>query len=431
MAAAKAVKEQEIWDVAVIGGGAAGMMAAGQAAAKGARVVIIEKNSTLGKKLLITGGGRCNITNAEPKERVFLSKFNSRGKAADQFLFSPFSRHGVKDSIAFFNTQGLQTKVEARERVFPITNLSDSVWDVLVKVMRVGKVHVLSSSGVTKVTSKGNHIEYVTLINDQKIYAHSYIFATGGLSRPDTGSTGDGFKWLTELGHTVTAPDPSLVPLTVRDTWVPALAGVTLPNVTLSLLEDGKKVSSQTGGLLFTHQGISGPAALNLSKEVGERLPYGLVPLSLDLMPGTNLEALDELLLQTIAAGSNKKSRNLLTAIVPSGLVPVVLKFARINEERVANSLTREERITLGTVLKSIPLFAKGRLGFEKAIIASGGVELTEVEMKTMHSRIVDNLYIIGDLLNIDRPSGGYSLQLCWTTGTVAGQSAAETALQK
>lgn len=418
--------KEEVWDVAVIGGGAAGMMAAGQAAHAGARTVLIEKNQTLGKKLLITGGGRCNITNAEPDERVFLSKFNSRGKAADQFLFSPFSRHGVSDSLSFFNEHGLETKVEARNRVFPITDDAQSVWDVLHAYMIENNVHVMSGISVVKIVHESNHISYVQLANDQRIYAKSFIFATGGLSRPDTGSTGDGFEWLRELGHTVAKPDPSLVPLTLKDVWASSLAGVSLPNIMLSLIEDGKKTAKQTGGMVFTHQGISGPATLNLSRDVGERLPYGPVTLSLDLLPKETLETLDGRLREAIAAESNRKIRNVLSSLIPGALVPVVLNTANVEEDTPANSVTREQRIALGAVIKNILLFVKGRLGFEKAIIASGGVELTDVDTRTMRSRLIENLYIVGDLLNIDRPSGGYSLQLCWTTATVAALDASQ-----
>lgn len=424
------INTQDIWDVAVIGGGAAGMMAAGRAAEQGARVVLIEKNPKLGKKLLITGGGRCNITNGEPEERVFLSRFKTQGKPADQFLFSPFSRHAVADSIAFFNDRGVATKIEARGRVFPVTDSAESVWQALKEYLQEGTVTVISGTPVAHIESAGAHITEVVLANKQHIRARAYIMATGGLSRPETGSTGDGFEWLRALGHSVAAPDPSLVPLTLKDEWVKSLAGVSLPNISLAIIEDGKKVHKQTGGLVFTHKGISGPAALNISKEVGERLPYGPVTLSLDLLPKISLEKLDELLLETINSELNRMIKNVLGTLIPGALVSPVLARAGIQEDTPGNSVTREERITLGHTIKNLHLSVKGRLGFEKAVIASGGVDLREIDMKTMRSRNIDNLYVVGDLLNIDRPSGGYSLQLCWTTGTVAGMSAAAAALQ-
>ncbi len=256
----------------------------------------------------------------------------------------------------------------------------------------------------------------------------TFIFATGGLSRPDTGSTGDGFEWLRALGHTVAKPDPSLVPLTLKDAWAPTLAGISLPDITLSLLEDGKKVAKQSGGMLFTHQGISGPAALNLSKDVGERLPYGPVTLALDLLPKKSFEQTDELLRAAIAEEANRTIRNVLSAIIPKAIASVALAQANMREDTPCNSVTREERVALGKAIKNITLSVKGRLGYEKAIIASGGVPLTEIDTRTMQSRVIQNLYIIGDLLDIDRPSGGYSLQLCWTTGAVSGASAAAQA---
>lgn len=417
-------KTKEVWDVAVIGGGAAGMMAAGAAAEAGARVVLIEKNTALGRKLLITGGGRCNITNAEFDIRTLLAKFNSRGQSADRYLFSPFSRHGVSESLAFFNDRGLGTKVENRKRVFPITDSAESVFDVLQAYLVEGKVQIISGTPVRRLVKAGKEIDHVLLANDQRIYAKSYILATGGLSRPETGSTGDGFTWLKELGHTVIKPDPSLVPLTLKDSWVSTLAGVSLPDVILSIREDGKKVCRQAGGMLFTHQGVSGPAALHISKDVGDRLPYGPVELSLDLLPKESLESLDLKLQEVISESSNKKIRNVLGGLLPGAIVPVVLLQAELDEDTPGHSVTREKRILLGTVIKNLALQVKGRLGFEKAVIASGGVSLEEIDTKTMQSKVISNLYIIGDLLNIDRPSGGYSLQLCWTTGVVAGQGA-------
>ena len=419
--------ERETWDVAVVGGGAAGMMAAGRAAACGAKVVLIEKNPGLGKKLLITGGGRCNVTNAEFDTRTLLSKFNRRGTRTDQFLFSPFSKHGVEDSIAFFNDRGMPTKIEANKRVFPESDSAQSVWDVLVQYMNDGNVRVISGIKVTKIARDERRISHIELANGQRIVAHSYIFATGGKSRPETGSTGDGFHWLSSLGHTVSEPDASLVPLTLKDTWTKELAGVSLPNIALTLLQDGKKFGKQSGGMVFTHQGISGPAVLNLSRDVRDLLQYGQAELHLDLLPAQNQDALDTAL-RALLDQDNKKVKNVLGALIPSPLGAPALAQADIDPDLQSNSVTRTQRLSLAKAIKGLVLHVKGLLGVEKAIVTSGGVDLTEVDFRTMRSRIVDNLYIIGDLLNIDRPSGGYSLQLCWTTGMVAGESAAEAA---
>ncbi|MES2225977.1 MAG: NAD(P)/FAD-dependent oxidoreductase [Patescibacteria group bacterium] len=421
--------KDEMWDVAVIGGGAAGMMAAGRAAAQGARVVVIEKNPGLGKKLLITGGGRCNVTNAEPDTRVLLAKFNSRGKKTDQFLFSPFARHGAKDSLEFFNGRGMPTKIEDNNRVFPQSDSAQSVWDVLVQYMKEGGVKVISGIKVSKIVSKSGHISHVELVNGQRITARSFIFATGGKSRPETGSTGDGFAWLRALGHAIREPDASLVPLTIKESWVKDLAGVSLKGITLTLIQNGKKYGKQSGKMLFTHRGVSGPAVLNLSRDAGELLGYGPVTLSLDMLPSTNLEALDTKLRSVFSVDSNKKVKNVLGPFIPSpALVGAVLAQAAIDPDLACHSVTRAQRIALGHSIKGLTLTVKGLLGVEKAIVTSGGVALTEVDFRTMRSRLVDNLYIVGDLLDIDRPSGGYSLQLCWTTGMVAGENAARLA---
>ncbi|MEO6536146.1 MAG: aminoacetone oxidase family FAD-binding enzyme [Candidatus Paceibacterota bacterium] len=424
-------KEKKVWDVAVVGGGAAGMMAAGVAAAAGASVVLLEKNPGLGKKLLITGGGRCNVTNAEFDTRVLLAKFNSRGKKTDQFLFSPFSKHGVEDTLKFFNDRGMPTKVEANNRVFPESNSAQSVWDVLNSYIEEGRVKVIPGIKVINIAQENGRISYVELANQQRVLARSYIFATGGKSRPETGSTGDGFDWLRALGHEVKEPDASLVPLTLKDAWAKKLAGVSLPAITLTMLQNGKKYGKRAGGMLFTHQGISGPAVLNSSNDVGELLKYGPVSLSLDLLPGIALDALDVQLRARFEEDSNKKIRNVVSGMIPASLADVVFEKVGINGDSPCNAVTRAERIALGHTIKGIELNVRGLLGVEKAIVTSGGVVLTEVDFRTMRSTLIENLYIVGDLLNIDRPSGGYSLQLCWTTGTVAGLSAAEAAAKQ
>ncbi|CAN5727299.1 NAD(P)/FAD-dependent oxidoreductase [soil metagenome] len=423
-------KEKEVWDVAVVGGGAAGMMAAGVAAAAGASVVLLEKNPGLGKKLLITGGGRCNVTNAEFDTRTLLAKFNSRGKKTDQFLFSPFAKHGVEETLEFFHSRGMPTKVEANKRVFPESNTAQSVWDVLNTYIEEGRVKVIPGIKVTNIAQEDGRIAYVELANQQRVLAHSYIFATGGKSRPETGSTGDGFEWLRSLGHEVKEPDASLVPLTLKDSWAKALSGVSLPAITLTMLQNGKKYGKRAGGMVFTHQGISGPAVLNSSNDVGELLKYGPVSLSLDLRPDIALDALDVLLRTNFEEDSNKKVRNVVSKIIPSSLADVVFEKVGLNGDAPCHSVSRAERIALGHTIKGIEVNVRGLLGVEKAIVTSGGVALTEVDFRTMRSKLIDNLFVVGDLLNIDRPSGGYSLQLCWTTGTVAGLSAAEAAKQ-
>lgn len=435
-----------IYDLAVIGGGPAGMMAAGRAAERGLKVILLEKNDTLGKKLLITGGGRCNVTNAEMDTRTLLAKF----KDSDKYLFSTFAQHGVRESLDFFHSRNMPTKVEPGKRVFPLSNKAQSVWDVLVEYMKGGKVTVNSNSQVVSCQlkvesspaspeastdakalvdkSQGKKITSLKLKDGSLIHAKSFVLATGGKSHPETGSTGDGFKWLAGMGHTVSEPRAALVPVKVSDEWVHALSGFSLPEAKITLFQNGTKVPGKQavkkGKVLFTHFGLSGPAVLNMSSEIDELLKYGDVVLSLDLLPTHDYATLNEALQKLFKKQSNKKFKNALSVLIPAPLVPAVFALSGIDEEVPCHSVTREERLALVHLLKGIPIHPTGLLGADKAIITSGGVSLDEIDWKTMRSRLVPNLYIVGDLLDIDRPSGGYSLQLCWTTGWVAGSSA-------
>ena len=414
-------KKDTIWDLVVIGGGPAGMMAAGTASQnKKLKVLLIEKNDSLGKKLLITGGGRCNITNAEFDTRVLLSKY----KEAEPFLFSPFSAFGVKESLDFFLSKGLDTKVENEKRAFPITERAQSVWDVLVENLKENKVEIISNSPVKKLVKDGGQIIEAVLENGDKVRAKKFIVATGGTSRPETGSTGDGFKWLKDLGHKVWGSDASLVPISIKDSWVKKLSGVTLTDIKLSLFQDGEKQKVEKGKILFTHFGISGPTVLNMSKDVGKLLKYGEVFIELDLLPKENYGTLNEKLQELFKKENKKMIKNSLDILVPSSLVPTVLEKAGVSGDTFNNSVIREGRISLVQSIKHLKMEVSGLLGKEKAIVSSGGVDLSEVDFKTMRSRLFPNLYIVGDVLNIDRPSGGYSLQLCWTTGYVAGKDA-------
>jgi predicted Rossmann fold flavoprotein len=412
--------EGGVWDVAVIGGGPAGMMAAGRAAELGARVVLVEKNATLGKKLLITGGGRCNVTNAEPDLKKLLARFKRGGK----FLPSPFSQFDNQSALRFFNERGMPTKVEAEQRAFPASDDAHSVWDVLVAYMNAGGVTVLSNSPVVKVNAKDGHIESVVLKNKKEVCAKRFIFATGGLSHPETGSTGDGFAWLRELGHTVSDTNAALVPIALHDTWVKRAAGVALSDVKIAAYQNDAKQEERRGKVLFTHVGLSGPAILNMSRDIGELLKYGEVVLELDLLASEGPEKVNARLQELLREdASNKMIKNVLGALIPPALVSPLLELAQIPGETVCNSVTRVQRLALAHLLKHLRVRVKSLLGLEKAIITSGGVAREELDWKTMRSLKYDNLYIVGDLLDIDRPSGGYSLQLCWTTGFVAGSS--------
>ncbi len=408
------------YDVVVIGGGPAGMMAAGRAASRGRRVLLLEKNPNLGKKLLITGGGRCNVTNNKSDLRAMLVKY----KKSDQFLFSAFTQFGVKDTLAFFNERGMPTKEENEGRIFPVSDSAKSVWELLVNYMKAGDVKVQTGAEVIGLSFDSSKKHLVIKTKDKKeITAKSCILATGGVSRPETGSTGDGFKWLKKLGHAIVANNFALVPIALTDVWAKKLGGLTLKDIKLTALQNGQNQTSAKGRLLFTHFGISGPTILNLSQEIGELLKYGEVIVELDLFPSADQGALRKKLQELLVGESNKKLKNVLSKLIPAALVAPILELANVSGETPSHSVSSEDRKKLASLLKAIPLRVAGLLG-AKAVVSSGGVALEEIDFKTMQSRLIPNLYLIGDVLNIDRPSGGYSLQLCWTTGFVAGNNA-------
>ena len=414
------------WDVVVIGGGPAGMMAAGRAAEKGASVLLIEKNDILGKKLLITGGGRCNVTNGELDTRKLLAKF----KGSDQFLFSAFAQFGVKELLDFFHGRGLDTKMEANLRVFPKSEKARDVRDTLAAYLKQMKVSVQSGVAVLGFVKGGKGaIKAVKMADGKEIHAKSFILATGGKSRPDTGSTGDGFTWLEKLGHEVIKPTASLVPVAIKDAWVKKLQGVSVADIKITVTQDGEVQDSKIGKILFTHFGVSGPTILNMSKEIGELLTYGEARIVLDLFPKLDPGALDKKIQEEFTKNSNKKFKNSLSDLLPAAVAAAVVDISGIGGDTVCNNIRKEQRQALVSLLKRMTMRVDSLLGENKAIVTSGGVSLKEVDFKYMRSRLFTNLYLAGDILNIDRPSGGYSLQLCWTTGRVAGEAAAAVAL--
>lgn len=408
------------WDVIVIGGGPAGMMAAGKAASKGARVLLLEKNESLGKKLLITGGGRCNVTNNQPDNKLFLKKLPESMK----YLFTSFAQWNVTHTLTFFHERGMETKTENERREFPVSDSAQSVWDVLVEELKTTNVTIQANSPVTGfVLDDEKNIAGVKLQNGKVLSATSYILATGGKSHPETGSTGDGFAWLSEIGHKVINTAPSLVPIALADNWAKKLQGVSLQNVKVSVLQNDTKRETRTGNMLFTHFGVTGPLILNLSNSVRELLQYGEVMLLLDLLPAMNHKEIDEALQAVYLEQAKKRVKNIATTLLPASVLRAAHKLAGIDLETNCTNVSKEERKKLVQLLKALPMHASHLLGLNKAVITSGGVTLDEVNFKTMQSKLFPNLYIVGDVLNINRPSGGYSLQLCWTTGFIAGNS--------
>lgn len=410
------------YDVVVVGGGPSGMMAAGRAAELGARVLLLEKNPTLGKKLLITGGGRSNVTNAEPDMRVLLAKYGKNAK----FLFSAFAKFSHIDAVAFFHAKGMPTITEAEGRVFPKTERSQSVLDCLVRYMQTGGVIVETGIGVAGFDIDGDRVTHARRIDGKRVSARAFILATGGTSRPDTGSTGDGFRWLSELGHPVRTPDPALVPVGTSDAWMHKLSGLAFQRARVTLASGGTIHDARIGKVLFTHFGLSGPLILNMSRMIGELLRYGPTTLAIDLFPDEDQGTLDRRFHDTLRLLQNKKLRNALEAVVPSALAHAIPAVLQLDAEKQVNKVSREERIAIVKFLKAVPATPTKVLGVEKAVVVSGGIALSEIDTRTFASLRYPNLFVTGDVLDIDRPSGGYSLQLCWTSGYVAGTSAAE-----
>jgi hypothetical protein len=411
------------YGVIVIGGGASGMMAAIAAAEYGASVVLIEKNKRLGEKLRITGGGRCNITNAELDVRVLLKNYG----AAEKFLYSAFTTFGIKDTIEFFENIKLPIQVEDRKRAFPISEKAVDVVHVMQNRLHRLGVKLLLNTAVTSINTVNGKIEGVSC--DDIIYtANSYVFATGGTSRPETGSTGDGFGWLKKLGHTTKTPTPTITPLALRDQWVSRVAGVTAKDAGITFYCNGAKAFKLRGDILFTHFGISGPLILNNAYKVADILQAGDVTALLDFFPDINPKLLDQQIINVLNANGTKLLKNTLTMFAPKGLTPALLLqlHTAINFETKNSEVTKPMREKLVQTLKAMSISIEKLMGFEKAVVADGGVELKEIDMRTMRSKKVSNLFITGDLLNINRPSGGYSLQLCWTTGYIAGTHAAQ-----
>ncbi len=410
------------YNTVVIGGGPAGMMAAGRSAERGASVVLVEKNDRLGAKLLITGKGRCNITNTEEDLNKFLSAFGKKGK----FLRHSLKRFSNSKVVDFFNTHGCKTVAERGGRVFPESNRAQDVAAVLARYIKKQGVVVKCSSPVKSVITgtKEDHskcIEKIVLHNKEEICAQNIIIATGGKSYPRTGSSGDAYLWLKKLGHTIVEPKPALTPIICKEPWVKKLEGLSLKNVEVSLWEK-KRITSYFGEALFTGNGLSGPTVLNLSNAIGQN-EKRVLKVRIDFKPALDHPTLDKRIQRDFLAQKNRQFKNCLHMLLPRKLIPVIVDLSGIDPDKRINEITRKERKHLVMLFKEFELSVKGLVGFEKAIITAGGVDLSEINPKTMQSKLVDNLYVAGEVLDLDGPTGGYNLQAAWSTGFAAGDA--------
>ncbi len=416
-------KIEKFFDVIVIGAGPAGLISAGRAAELGSEVIILEKKKTPGNKLLLTGRGRCNITNANFNLREFVKKYNENAKV----FFYPFSFFGPKEIINFFNGKGLKTKIERGGRVFPTTDKAQDVLNVLINYLIKNKAIISCNSEVIKIITRNNEIKKIIVKigkNKREIKAKKYILATGGMSYPITGSTGDGFKWAHEFNHSVINVSPSLVPIKIKENLVKELQGLSLKNVKIKIKIKEKTKIQDFGECLFTHFGLSGPVILNMSKKIKELLDTKQeVKISIDLKPSLDFNKMDDRIQRDLKKYQNKSFKNCLNDLLPQKIIPIILKKLDINLEKKGNSVTKIERKKLCFLIKNFELTIVDVMGYEWAIVTSGGISLNEIDSKNMKSKKINNLFFAGEVIDIDGPSGGYNLQNCWSTGYLAGES--------
>ncbi|HVO82892.1 MAG TPA: NAD(P)/FAD-dependent oxidoreductase [Syntrophobacteria bacterium] len=430
-AAADPRREGHEYQVIVVGGGAAGLMAAGQAAQQGAKTLILEKMKAPGRKLGITGKGRCNLTNVATLPE-FLAHFGENGR----FLRQAFSRFFTSDVVAFFGQLGVPTVTERGGRVFPASGRAEDVVAAMVRWVRRVGVTVVTEAPVARVIVDGGRVAGVQVAPvprrrgecGGRIYSGAaVVLATGGASYPATGSTGDGYRLARAMGHAIVPIRPALVPLETAGDLAPRLQGLSLRNVRARLRLNGKRVAELFGEMLFTHFGLSGPIILSLSKRAVDGLRQGqAVTISLDLKPALEERKLDERLLRDLRSHGKQRLRTILQGLLPRTLIPVCLDLTAISPDRLGSELTAQERRRLRAWLKDFRLEVTGYRPFAEAIITAGGVDTREVAPRTMASRLVQGLYLVGEVLDVDGDTGGYNLQAAFSTGWVAGRAAAD-----
>lgn len=408
--------------VIVIGGGPAGMMAAYAAAESGHAVTLLEQNEKLGKKLFITGKGRCNLTNASDMEQLFANVVSNR-----KFLYSAFYSYDNEQVISFFESHGMPTKTERGNRVFPVSDHSSDVIAALSAALRGQHVEVLLHTKVKRLLleerEEEKRVTGVELADHTKMHADAVIVATGGISYPSTGATGDGYRMAKESGHKMVSPTPALVPMEMKEPWVRDLQGLSLRNVRMSVTRGKKKLYEDFGEMLFTHFGVSGPLVLSASGCIPAKAFDQELSMTIDLKPALDVEQLDHRILREFDEMKNKQFKNSLGHLLPAKMIPVMIALSGIDPDTKVNEISREQRQNLLHLFKNMPLTITGLRDFKEAIITKGGVSVKDINPSTMESKLVQGLYFCGEVLDLDALTGGYNLQIAWSTGHLAGIS--------
>ena len=407
--------------IIVVGGGAAGMMAAVTAARKGKNVLLLEKNEKLGKKLFITGKGRCNITNSAEIDELFSAVVSN-----PKFLYSSFYSLTNDQVIEFFEELGVKTKVERGGRVFPESDHSSDVIRALEQELKRLGAEIRLRTEVKEILAEGGRAKGVRLSSGEKLNADAVIIATGGISYPSTGSTGDGYRFARECGHKVTELSPALVPMEVEEWYAKELMGLSLRNIEIKITDGKKKLYEEFGEMLFTHYGVTGPVILSASSIVGKKLKEHPLTLHIDLKPALTEEQLDKRVLREFEANHNRQFKNAVDSLFPAKLKPVIVERSGIAEEKKVNELTKEERLRFVRMIKDFSMTLTAMRGYNEAIITKGGASVKEIDPGTMESRLVNRLYFAGEVLDLDAVTGGYNLQIAWSTGYLAGMNAGE-----
>ncbi|MDO4312726.1 MAG: NAD(P)/FAD-dependent oxidoreductase [Eubacteriales bacterium] len=403
--------------VLIVGGGAAGMFAAVHAARNGHEVHVYEKNEKLGKKLFITGKGRCNITNACEIEELFDAVLSN-----PKFLYSSFYSYSNQNVMDFFQELGLKMKVERGNRVFPVSDHSSDVIGTLAKEMKRLGVKVSLNMAVKDILTEDGVFQGIRLADGQVVSGDSCIIATGGISYPSTGSTGDGYRWAKAMGHRICELSPGLVPFAAEEPWIPRLQGLALRNVTAVIMDGNRKCYEEFGEMLFTHYGVSGPIMISASSITGDLLKKNKLKLVIDLKPALSEEQLDQRVLRDFEAAKNRQFKNALGKMFPAKLIPVMVELSGILPEKQVNSISKEERRRFVRLIKNLTVTLVGLRDYNEAIITRGGVSVRDVDPGTMESKRISNLHFAGEVLDLDAVTGGFNLQIAWSTGYMAAQ---------